>query len=104
MAAHGDSPIPHFLLAKKAVDFLSTFHVAMVIHQPTPSFEQPNCKWKPPREGMFKVNFDGVVFFDLDCAGVGVVVSDHKGKFLSDLSKKIVRPLNPEVVEVKAAC
>lgn len=35
--------------------------------------------WKPPQDRYFKLNVDGALFFDLQEAGVGVILRDSKG-------------------------
>ena len=49
-------------------------------------------KWRPPNENVVKVNFDGALFGESNCAGLGVVVRNSKGVVLAALSEKIVKP------------
>ena len=49
-------------------------------------------KWKPPNENVVKVNFDGALFGESDCARLGVVVRNSEGAVLAALSEKIVKP------------
>ena len=60
-------------------------------------------KWKPPSVLAVKVNFDGAMFGESDCAGLGVVVCNSKGAVLAALSEKIVKPQSAELVEILAA-
>ena len=60
-------------------------------------------KWKPPSENEVKVNFDGALFGESDCAGLSVVVRNSEGGVLVALSKKIVKPQSAELVEILAA-
>lgn len=36
-------------------------------------------RWQPPHTGSFKLNVDGALFYDLQEAGIGVIVHDSKG-------------------------
>ena len=38
-----------------------------------------DLRWKPPDFGLYKINFDGVLFADHDSAGLGVVIRDWEG-------------------------
>ena len=61
------------------------------------------AKWKPPSEIAVKVNFDGALFGESDCAGLGVVVYNSEGAVLAALSEKIMKPQSAELVEILAA-
>ncbi|KAL0001451.1 hypothetical protein SO802_015232 [Lithocarpus litseifolius] len=56
-------------------------------------------KWSSPAEGLYKVNFDGAVFEDQACAGLGVVIRDSVGLVISALSQKIRLPSSVVMVE-----
>ncbi|KAK9998718.1 hypothetical protein SO802_018321 [Lithocarpus litseifolius] len=60
-------------------------------------------KWSPPAEGLYKVNFDGAVFEDQACAGLGVVIRDSAGLVIGVLSQKIRLPSSMVTVEALAA-
>ncbi|KAL0001329.1 hypothetical protein SO802_015110 [Lithocarpus litseifolius] len=60
-------------------------------------------KWSPPAEGLYKVNFDGAVFEDQACAGLGVVIRDSAGLVIGALSQKIRLPSSVVMVEDLAA-
>ncbi|XP_065633927.1 uncharacterized protein LOC136069392 [Quercus suber] len=60
-------------------------------------------KWKPPRSGCIKTNFDGAVFADTDEVGIGVVIRDSRGQVLASLSKRIVNPSSVAVLELLAS-
>nr|POE82021.1 hypothetical protein CFP56_43181 [Quercus suber] len=67
--------------------------------------QQPKeiIKWIPPRDGMYKTNYDGVVFAESEEAGIGVIVRDGKGDVIAALAKKIPYPSLVEVLEALAA-
>ena len=58
--------------------------------------------WLPPPENCYKVNFDTAMFHHLGCAGIGVVVRDHKGEVMVALSQKIALPRSIALVEARA--
>ena len=66
---------------------------------PTPS----NIQWSPPRDNHRKINFDGAIFTDLNAAGIGVVVRDSVGNPEAALSKRLVCPPSPAIIEALAA-
>ena len=39
-----------------------------------------------------KINFDGALFGESDCVGLGVVICNSNGKVLAALSEKITKP------------
>ena len=50
-----------------------------------------------------KINFDGALFGESDCVGLGVVICNSNGKVLAALSEKITKPQSMELVEILAA-
>ena len=48
--------------------------------------------WLPSPENCYKVNFDAAMFDHLGCAGIRVVVRDHKREVMAALSQKIALP------------
>ena len=62
---------------------------------PVRSFVGP-VKCKPPSASSVKIKFDGALFGESDCAGLGVVIRNSDGKVLAALSKKIVKPQSAE--------
>ena len=59
-------------------------------------------KWKPPSASSVKINFDGALFGEFDCAGLGVVIRNSNGKVSAALSEKIMKPQSAELVEILA--
>ena len=45
-----------------------------------------DIRWKPPAYGLYKINFDGALFADQACAGLGVVIRDSEGQIIGALS------------------
>ena len=46
-------------------------------------------RWRCPRVGSVKINFDGDVFGESNMSGIGVVIRDSNGAVLASCSKKI---------------
>ena len=50
-----------------------------------------------------KINFDGALFGESDCAGLSVVIHNSEGEVMAALSEKIVKPSAAKLVEIMAA-
>lgn len=50
--------------------------------------QSANLRWKSPDSGFFKVNFDGALFLDQRCAGLGVDVRDSVGPIIAALVRE----------------
>ena len=59
-------------------------------------------KWRPSLGEMYKTNYDGAVYGDLEEARIGVVVRNARGEMLTALSEKISYPSSVVLVEVLA--
>ena len=62
-----------------------------------------DLRWKPPDFGLYKINFDGVLFADHGSAGLGVVIRDWEGPVIGALSEKVRHPSFVYLVEALAA-
>ena len=58
--------------------------------------------WTPPPHGQYKINSDAVVFQDLGCYGVGVVIRNDKGQMMGAMCKRVGFPLGALEAEAKA--
>uniref|UniRef100_A0A7N2LAT9 RNase H type-1 domain-containing protein n=1 Tax=Quercus lobata TaxID=97700 RepID=A0A7N2LAT9_QUELO len=58
---------------------------------------------KSPFAGLFKINFDGAIFENMDLAGLGFVVRDEHGMIIASLSQRIPLPSSVDMVEALAA-
>ena len=60
-------------------------------------------RWNPLSEGMYKANFDGVIFSELSLVGIGVVIHDSYRNVIVALSQKIPLPQSVDLVEALAS-
>ena len=67
-----------------------------------PSRPHRRTRWKPPPVDIFKINFDGAVFAEENCSGVGVIVRDREGLAIATMSEKIPQLLQPTEIEAMA--
>ena len=67
--------------------------------------QQPkgSTKWRPPRDGMYKRNYDGAVFAESEEAGIAVIIRDVKGLVIAALAEKIRYLGSMEVLEALVA-
>lgn len=68
-----------------------------------PARPQPNAVWKPPPSGIFKLNFDGVVFKSENKSGVGVAIWDCRGQIIASLAQVLPQAYNAMEIEALAA-
>ena len=59
-------------------------------------------RWRPPKQGWYKVNTDGATFDDIKCCGVGVVIRNERGELMGALSKNFGLPLGGLEAEAMA--
>ena len=69
---------------------------------PPPSRPMRRARWKPPKQGTLKINFDGAIFTDENYSGLGVVIRDGKGFVLASMAARIPHQLQPEEIEALA--
>ena len=53
---------------------------------PIPSRPKRSVRWKPLDQGMFKINFDGAIFAEDKCSGLGVIVRDKEGLVIASMA------------------
>ena len=56
--------------------------------------------WTAPDANGLKINFDGTIFADRDCAGIGALIRNDAGLIMASLTQQI--PLPTFVIEVEA--
>ena len=59
--------------------------------------------WRPPTQGMVKINYDGATFKDQKKSGVGVVIRDDNSMVLASMSKQLPQLYSALEVEIMAA-
>ena len=97
---HGGQCKSYEVIVKGAVDYLNEYQAA---NRSTEHFAIPEAvRWRPPKQGWYKVNTDGATFKDIKCCGVGVVIRNEKGELMGALSKKFGLPLGGLEAEVLA--
>ena len=95
--------VPLNQTAAFAESYLQNYAAAHGVRRPPVRSIASVVKWKPSCELAVKVNFDGALFGESDCAGLGVVVRNSEGAVLAALSEKIMKPQSAELVEILAA-
>ena len=75
----------------------------MQLVNPRMAVQSMNLHWKPPNLGVYKVNFDGALFLEQRCTGLGLVVRDSVGLVMAALSQRVRLPGSADVVEALAA-
>ena len=72
----------------RAQETLLEFHEAQDCGKqfPPQSNSTEITKWKPPKEGRYRVNYDGAVFKDNNEAGLGAIIKNHRGEVMGSLS------------------
>ena len=80
------------------MDRLQEYQAAQTLDEPTDSpvldqeIHQVPTKWSPPCSNIYKANFDGAVFQELQKAGVGVVIRNSNGEVIGALSESYFLP------------
>ena len=74
------------------------------VHKKVPQVaaRSEDIRWKPPTYGLYKINFDGALFADQACAGLGVVIRDSEGQIIRAL-RKVRHPGSVDMVEALTA-
>ena len=62
-----------------------------------------HTKWEPPDLGVFKVNYDGVLFTETGRARLEVVIRNSEGAVMASLLQQIPQPTTVAQVEALAA-
>ena len=89
-------------VCRHASNLLNEFHD---VHKMVPRLvvRSNDSRWKLPASGLYKINFDGALFEEQACTGLGVVIRDSAGLIIGALSQKIRYPGFVDMVEALAA-
>nr|POE70879.1 hypothetical protein CFP56_79040 [Quercus suber] len=68
-----------------------------------PSRPKRRVRWKPPDQDTFKINFDGVIFAEDKCSGLGVIIRNQEGLVIASMSTQVPQQLQPIEIEALAA-
>ena len=91
------------LIWSKAESMINEFRSAHVFHRKPSDAATRAMRWIPPVPPLYKINFDGAIFKEISCAGMGVVAHDSSGRVIGAMAEKI--PILYAVATVKAlAC
>ena len=80
-------------LNKRAKEFLEDFHHALGQLR-IPVIRPGDNVWHPPPESAFKLNFDSVIFLELNCSRVGAMIRNERGEVMAAMSAR-----GPQVVD-----
>ena len=61
-----------------------------------------HTRWKPPEQGVYKVNYDGAVFSQQGKASLGVIIRNHEGAVMASMAQQIPLPTTMAQVEAVA--
>ncbi|XP_030923046.1 uncharacterized protein LOC115949925 [Quercus lobata] len=72
-----------------------------LLHQTVGTPQHRNhVRWKPPDQGLYKVNYDGAIFAQQARAGIGVVIRNEDGAVMASMAQQL--PLLTTVAQVEA--
>ena len=86
------------LLSRDRKKEFQRIHTATVTPQ-----HRNHTRWKPPEQGLYKINYDGAVFTQQNRAGLGVVIRDSEGAVMASMSQQVPLPTTVAQVEALAA-
>ena len=89
------------LLSQFAAERYSEYQA--ILPPSSPSRPRMRTRWKPPPLDVFKINFDGAVFAEENCSGVGAIIRNREGLVLAAMTEKIPQLLQPIEIEARAA-
>ena len=90
------------MIRSKAENLINEFRLAHACHRKPSDAVARVVRWIPPAPPIFKINFDGAIFKELSCAGMGVVARDCSGRVIGALAEKIPIPNAVATVETLA--
>ena len=98
----GSTSLPTDKIFSDGVERLQEYH-SMQDYPTQQDVVSHSTQWRPPPHSVYKVNFDGATFIDMDSAGLGLVACDSDSMVIAFLSECIRLP--PTVANLEAlAC
>ena len=88
-------------LNKRAKEFLEDFHHALGQLR-IPVIRPGDNVWHPPPESAFKLNFDAVIFLELNCSRVGAMIRNERGEVMAAMSVRGPQVVDSEEAEILA--
>ena len=88
-------------LNKRAKEFLEDFHHALGQLR-IPAICPSDNVWHPPPESAFKLNFDVVIFSELNCSRVGAMIRNERGEVMATMSVRGPQVVDSEEAEILA--
>ncbi|XP_075650032.1 uncharacterized protein LOC142620559 [Castanea sativa] len=70
---------------------------------PFPSRQKRRAWWKSPDQDIFKINFDGVIYAEEKCSGLGVIIRNQEGLVIASMSTRVPQQLQPIEIEALVA-
>ncbi|KAK3232431.1 hypothetical protein Dsin_004312 [Dipteronia sinensis] len=61
-----------------------------------------DIKWSRPREGIFKINTDAVIYSNINLIGFGMVICNHEGDVMGCSTQSTVANYSPQIAEAYA--
>lgn len=103
-AARTEEPIlDYHQIQTRANSYLLEFKSAKECERKAVAEGSTSIRWRPPSPNYYKINFDGVVFSDVEAAGLGIVIRDSFGRVIGSLAERV--PLLSSAATVEAlAC
>ena len=75
-----------------------------LLHQTVGTPQHRNhIRWKPPDQGVYKVNYDGAISTQQAKVGIGVVIRNEDGVVMASMSQQLPLPTTVAMVEALAA-
>lgn len=103
-ARNGESKVHPYTIAERVK--IDVEMILLHLFEPPTSHRcEPNisiAKWTPPLDGWMMINIDAVIFNNPPCVGMGAVIRDHFGEFVSASCQKMQISAEPELAEAIA--
>ena len=72
--------------------------------EPSPRRPQQRTRWASPPMDVYKINYDGAVFSEVNKSGIGVVIRDSSGQVIAALVQQLSQAYQPVKFVAMATC